>query len=714
MAGAVDRWLPLIREKAAKYGLPAGVLAGLVDFESGGNPAVRNGASGATGLGQVMPREAGFAGRPTVRELQDPATNLEWSARILADGVKRYGSVEKGLASYLGAIDARGNLTAAVDANGTGGAAYIRNVLQRAQQYGGGLAQAAGAAGQAVSSAAGRAGALIWPVAGARPGSNITNPFGGPQTKTPGYEQVVQSAVNHGLDIGARQGTPVVAPAGSTVVSVGTGTNSGWGNSVLLRDAQGNEHRLSHLRDVPLVKAGQRVGAGQLVGYVGQTGNATGPHLDYEFKPAGGGFANPLSQEFAMGPDAGPNMLTPGGGSPGAAPGAPGAPGGPGGPGKDDQNKPVAEQIRDALARIRTSIASAKYPEDQAKLQATEQALLRDLAALEQGKTGETEAEKNLRNAQADYYKTRAGAEDADREQKAREAADANARAAAQNASAEAIGAARNATDLEQTGMTSGASRYGAELAAGASRYGTDVDASTQRYGYDLSAAQAAANLQWDQEKTRILQAFNEKKFGWEQAVAAATEAKQRLELELTQQRNAIEAAGLDVTQRGQDLSSEVTQRGQNLEAQTTVRGQDIGRLNQAVSSGAGLLGNAMQTAGQIGASTGSTALGALRYYAPANAGEAFNRAGQGQAPGLGTVGMPFDPTTIVQQAADAAYAKYAPPGQALLAQGMGPSPNFVAPGAIAAPARVSSGYAPVQLPPNVLQPGAGGQFVAP
>ena len=262
--------------------------------------------------------------------------------------------------------------------------------------------------------------------------------------------------------------------------------------------------------------------------------------------------------------------------------------------------------------------------------------------------------------------------------------------------------------------MTTGASRYGAELAAGTSRYGTDVDAATQRYGYDLSAAQAAANLSWDQEKARILQAFNEKKFGWEQAVAAATEAKQRLELELTQQRNAIEAAGLDVTQRGQDLSSQVTQRGQDLEAQTTVRGQDIGRLNQAVSSGASLLGNAMSTAGQIGASTGSTALGALRYYAPANASEAFNRAGQGQAPDLGTVGMPFDPTTIVQQAADAAYARYAPPGQALLAQGMGPSPAFVAPGAIAAPARVASGYAPVQLPPNVLQPGAGGQFVAP
>src|SRR5215207_11759843 len=113
----------------------------------------------------------------------------------------------------------------------------------------------------------------------------------------PGFSGSLPSS-NVGMDIGAKQGTPVVAPETGTVVSVGAGTNSGWGNSVLLRDAAGALHRLSHLRDVPLVKAGQQLAAGVLLGYVGQTGNATGPHLDYEYKPQGGGFANPLQQAF--------------------------------------------------------------------------------------------------------------------------------------------------------------------------------------------------------------------------------------------------------------------------------------------------------------------------------------------------------------------------------------------------------------------------------
>ena len=129
----------LIEQAAKKYGLDPSILAGLIQFESGGNPSAVNKDSGATGLGQVMPREAGFSGRPSRQELLDPATNIEWSARILADGIKRYGTVEQGLAAYLGAIDPKtGRITGAADANGTTGPAYIKQVLSHAKQFAGG------------------------------------------------------------------------------------------------------------------------------------------------------------------------------------------------------------------------------------------------------------------------------------------------------------------------------------------------------------------------------------------------------------------------------------------------------------------------------------------------------------------------------------------------------------------------------------------------
>lgn len=144
----VAAYLPLIQAAAGRYKVDPSLLAGVVDFESSGNPAAVNRASGATGLGQVMPREAGFAGRPTRQELLDPATNLDWSARILSEGIQRYGTEDQGLAAYLGAIDRQGRITGALDANGTGGNQYIRTVRERQGRYASPGPSPAGAPGQ--------------------------------------------------------------------------------------------------------------------------------------------------------------------------------------------------------------------------------------------------------------------------------------------------------------------------------------------------------------------------------------------------------------------------------------------------------------------------------------------------------------------------------------------------------------------------------------
>lgn len=131
----VSAYYDLIKDAAGRHGVDPTLLAGVVDFESSGNPAAVNRSSGATGLGQVMPRERGFGDRPSQQELLDPATNLDWSARILKSGIDRYGTEDQGLAAYLGAIDRNGTITGAVDANGTGGNQYIRSVRDRQQRY---------------------------------------------------------------------------------------------------------------------------------------------------------------------------------------------------------------------------------------------------------------------------------------------------------------------------------------------------------------------------------------------------------------------------------------------------------------------------------------------------------------------------------------------------------------------------------------------------
>jgi murein DD-endopeptidase MepM/ murein hydrolase activator NlpD len=97
-----------------------------------------------------------------------------------------------------------------------------------------------------------------------------------------------------GVDYGAPTGTPVVAVAEGTVVSAGWA--GGGGNQVRLRHAGNIETYYLHLsRFASGVRGGTRVGQGQVIGYVGATGTATGPHLDYRFK-RNGVFVNPLAE----------------------------------------------------------------------------------------------------------------------------------------------------------------------------------------------------------------------------------------------------------------------------------------------------------------------------------------------------------------------------------------------------------------------------------
>ena len=83
---------------------------------------------------------------------------------------------------------------------------------------------------------------------------------------------------HHGIDYAARTGTPLWSVADGTVVF--KGTNGGFGNLVKVRHAGGYVSFYAHLSDFrPDLAVGQKVKQKQVIGYVGQTGLATGPHV---------------------------------------------------------------------------------------------------------------------------------------------------------------------------------------------------------------------------------------------------------------------------------------------------------------------------------------------------------------------------------------------------------------------------------------------------
>ena len=101
-----------------------------------------------------------------------------------------------------------------------------------------------------------------------------------------------------GVDYRAPAGAPVVAVADAVVVSAGMA--GGSGNMVHLRHANGFETQYLHLSAIS-VRAGQHVRQGDLIGRVGATGLATGPHLDYRLKQHGN-YINPVTAHRLMPP----------------------------------------------------------------------------------------------------------------------------------------------------------------------------------------------------------------------------------------------------------------------------------------------------------------------------------------------------------------------------------------------------------------------------
>jgi len=82
------------------------------------------------------------------------------------------------------------------------------------------------------------------------------------------------------IDFPEPQGTPIYAVADGTVLN---SSNMGaGGNMATIRHTDGTITGYAHMVELPIVKVGDKVKAGQLIGFVGSTGRSTGPHLHFE------------------------------------------------------------------------------------------------------------------------------------------------------------------------------------------------------------------------------------------------------------------------------------------------------------------------------------------------------------------------------------------------------------------------------------------------
>ena len=108
-------------------------------------------------------------------------------------------------------------------------------------------------------------GSLIWPVNGA-----FTSPFG--------YRW---GRLHAGIDIAVPEGTPLRAAAAGTVQIAGW--TGGYGNYTCIQHSGAMSTCYGHQSSIA-VSVGSRVSQGQVIGYSGNTGNSTGPHLHFEVR----------------------------------------------------------------------------------------------------------------------------------------------------------------------------------------------------------------------------------------------------------------------------------------------------------------------------------------------------------------------------------------------------------------------------------------------
>jgi murein DD-endopeptidase MepM/ murein hydrolase activator NlpD len=123
---------------------------------------------------------------------------------------------------------------------------------------------------------------FIWPI-GVEGCPYTSSPFGFRENKE--IEEGKEGYNFHeGVDLCRKFGDDIVATANGIVVSIST--TEAFGNMIILKHKSGFETRYAHLNKI-LVKEGEEVKREQCIGYLGNSGMSTGPHLHYEIRQNG-------------------------------------------------------------------------------------------------------------------------------------------------------------------------------------------------------------------------------------------------------------------------------------------------------------------------------------------------------------------------------------------------------------------------------------------
>ena len=121
--------------------------------------------------------------------------------------------------------------------------------------------------------------------------SYITSPYGYRVNPVSGIYKL-----HAGCDVGASYGSAIYAAASGTVILASW--NGGYGNCVMINHGNGYTTLYGHMSSIA-VSVGQTVSMGQTIGYVGSTGNSTGPHLHFEVRSsATGGTMDPMGFSY--------------------------------------------------------------------------------------------------------------------------------------------------------------------------------------------------------------------------------------------------------------------------------------------------------------------------------------------------------------------------------------------------------------------------------
>lgn len=111
-------------------------------------------------------------------------------------------------------------------------------------------------------------------------------------TATFGDSSSLWSTTHTGLDLAGPEGTPIRSVTGGVVTFAGY--DGSYGNKVVVRHQDGTETWYVHMSALN-TQIGEQVTSQTMIGFVGATGNVTGPHLHLEVRPGGGSPVDPYA-----------------------------------------------------------------------------------------------------------------------------------------------------------------------------------------------------------------------------------------------------------------------------------------------------------------------------------------------------------------------------------------------------------------------------------